>query len=181
MSSTPSYEQTDLRYPIGRCVMPEAITPLQRHAAIDTLVALPGLLYTAVAGLQDEHLDTPYREGGWTIRQVVAHMADSHSIALSRVKMALTADWPVVPGYDEKLFAELPDASLGVATPLAVLEGTHARWAALLGSLGEEQWKRGFRHEERGPMSVEQSAILYSWHCRHHLAHITELRARSNW
>jgi uncharacterized damage-inducible protein DinB len=142
---------------------------------------MPELLREAVRGLDEEQLNTPYREGGWTVRQVVHHVADSHMTAFFRMRKALTEDWPEVPGYDEKAFAVLPDRAAPVEWSLDAIEGVHARWVMMLEGLTDEQWKRGFRHMERGPQSLELAVMLYSWHARHHVAHITSLRSREGW
>ncbi|RPJ53859.1 MAG: putative metal-dependent hydrolase, partial [Acidobacteria bacterium] len=134
---------------------------------------LPAQLRAAVAGMTEKQLDTPYREGGWTARQVVHHMADSHLNALARFRLTLTEERPAIKGYDEKKWAELPDAAHGpVEMSLRLIEGLHARWAALLQSFSPADWKRTFLHSERGELSLETTGRLYAWHCRHHLAHI---------
>ena len=171
----------DPRYPIGRFAPPEIITPNDRRHAVMTLAELPEQLREAVRGLDDDNLRTPYREGGWTVRQVVHHIADSHMTAFGRVRRALTEDWPEVHGYDEKAFALLPDAGAPVEWSLELIESVHARWVMLLQSLTEHQWHRGFRHTERGPMGVDRATMMYAWHSRHHLAHIQHLRSQQRW
>ena len=170
------------RYPLGRFHPPEAISERERSAWINQIAALPAELRTAVADLDDQQLATPYRPGGWTVRQLVHHIADSHMTAVFRVSKALTEDWPEVPGYDEKLFADLPDHhSAPVEWSVDALEGVHARWVMLLQSLREEQWQRGFLHPENGPTTLDVMTLLYAWHSLHHVAHITHLRAKEEW
>ncbi len=171
----------DRRYPIGRYRRDEA--EIANHAAaIATLAALPENLRSAVYGLSEAQLNTPYREGGWTVRQLVHHIADSHLTAYMRIRLALTEDWPTVKPYDEKTWAELADARTGpVDLSLELLDGLHARWALLLRSLTEEQWERGYTHPERGRQSIAEAMAMYEWHSRHHVAHIVELRKRMNW
>jgi hypothetical protein len=172
----------DPSYPIGRFKRPETVTVHQRMVAIAALAALPGMLRDAVRGLDREQLDTPYREGGWTVRQLVHHIADSHMNAYVRVRLALTEDWPTITPYDEKTWAELRDSAAGpVEWSVGLLEDLHARWVMLLESLTEEQWARGVRHPVNGPMTVEAATQLYAWHLRHHIAHITRLRERKGW
>lgn len=171
----------DPRYPIGPFVKPESITAEDVRYAIEVLGDMPELLREAVRGLDDEQLNTPYREGGWTVRQVVHHLADSHLTAFHRMRKALTEDWPEIAGYDEKAFAELADCAAPVEWSLDLIEGLHARWVMMLYSLSAEQWTRGYRHAERGPQALELAVLLYGWHARHHVAHVTSLRARLDW
>jgi DinB family protein len=171
----------DPRYPIGKFIKPETVMPDERLGAIATLAELPEMLRNAVEGLDVAQLSTPYREGGWTVRQVVHHLADSHMNAFIRVRLALTEDWPTIKPYDEKAWARLRDAAAPIEWSLELVESLHARWVMLLQSLHEEQWLRGYRHPENGPMTVEMATLLYAWHCRHHVAHITHLRAREDW
>lgn len=171
----------DPRYPIGKFAPPPIILPKDCRDAVLTLAELPEQLREAVRGLGDDSLDTPYREGGWTVRQVVHHIADSHAIAFVRLRRALTEDWPEVHGYDEKGFAMLADVAAPVEWSLELIESVHARWVMLLQAFTEEQWHRGFRHTERGPMTLDQATLLYAWHSRHHLAHIQHLRAQQRW
>ena len=171
----------DPRYPIGRLEAPEVITPEDRRYAIACLAEAPSLLREAIRPLSQEEINTPYREGGWTVRQVVHHLADSHMVAFYRVRLALTEDWPEVRGYDEAAFARLHDISAPVEWSLELVEGVHARWVMLLQSLTEEQWKRGYIHNERGRTGVDLTTLEYGWHSRHHVAHITNLRALNDW
>jgi hypothetical protein len=182
MSETAQLVDVDPSYPIGRFKRPETVTVHQRMLAIAALAALPGMLRDAVRGLDREQLDTPYREGGWTVRQLVHHIADSHMNAYIRVRLALTEDWPTITPYDEKAWANLRDSAAGpVEWSVGLLEDLHARWVMLLESLSEEQWARGVRHPENGPMTVEAATQLYGWHSRHHVAHIMRLREREDW
>jgi uncharacterized damage-inducible protein DinB len=174
----------DPRYPVGKFQPPDP-GPLpegEMAYALSCIAELPMLLRNAVQGLDTEQINTPYREGGWTVRQVISHIADSHMTAFFRVRLALTEDWPTILAYNEKAFAELHDS---VAAPvewsLEIIESVHARWVMMLQSLTPTQWQRGFRHPERGPSTIEQATLLYAWHCRHHLAHITHLRAAKDW
>ncbi len=171
----------DLRYPIGQFPNPATVSVAERDDAIATLAGLPAQLRGAVATMSQEQLETPYREGGWTVRQVVHHVADSHMNAVIRVRLALTEDWPTIKAYNEKAWAELPDAKAPVEWSVDAIERVHARWVMLLESLDETQWQRGFVHPERGRSSLAQATLLYQWHSKHHLAHIVNLRTRSNW
>ncbi|HEX4021434.1 MAG TPA: putative metal-dependent hydrolase [Acidobacteriaceae bacterium] len=175
--------EQDLRYPIGKFVRPQTLTAQERAEAVAALAALPKALEGAVSGLTEKQLDTPYRDGGWTVRQVVHHVADSHIQSYSRIRMALTDDWPPVIPYKEAAWAELEDAhTLPVEVSLQLLAAMHLRWATLLRSLKEEQWtKRGYKHPQMGQQTLEQVAALYAWHSRHHTAHITGLRQRMGW
>jgi hypothetical protein len=171
----------DPRYPIGRFAASERIQPEDRSYAILTLAELPEQMREAVRGLDEEQLDTPYRDGGWTLRQVVHHVADSHMIAFYRLRLALTEDWPEITGYSEKAFAVLPDVGAPVEWSLEIIESVHARWVMILQALGDAEWSRGVRHPERGPMRLDFATMLYAWHSRHHVAHITHLRAQQEW
>ena len=171
----------DPRYPIGNFVAPEVITPEDRLDAMASLAEMPELLRDSIRTLSPAQINTPYREGGWTVRQVVHHVADSHMTAFFRLRKALTEDWPVVEGYNEGSFATLHDVAAPVEWSLELVEGVHARWVMLLQSLTEEQWQRGFRHTERGKMTIEFATLLYAWHSRHHVAHITHLRTTKGW
>lgn len=171
----------DPRYPIGKFAPPELISSAERRSAILSLAEMPELLREAVRKLTQEQLNTPYREGGWTVRQVIHHIADSHSTALFRVKKALTEDWPTVPGYSEAAFAALPDVSAPIEWSLELIESVHARWVMLLQALHDAQWARGFIHQERGRMALDFVTLNYAWHSRHHLAHITHLRSQQGW
>ncbi len=171
----------DPRYPIGRFQRPETISADDRLSSIAILSELPSHLRNAVQGFDHAQLGTPYREGGWTVRQLVHHIADSHTNAIIRIKLALTENWPVIVPYNENAWAHLHDATGPVEWSLNLIEGLHARWVMLLQALDEAQWRRGFQHPERGPTSVELAACEYAWHSRHHTAHITHLRQRQDW
>jgi hypothetical protein len=173
---------SDPRYPIGVCPRLEDIDDSHRRSCIATLAALPENLRSAVQGLTEAQLNTPYREGGWTVRQLVHHIADSHINAYVRTRLALTEDWPTVKAYDERLWAELADArTLPVAVSLEILEPLHRRWVALFESLTEAEWQRGYVHSDSGRTSVIQAIAQYDWHSRHHVAHIVALRKSMGW
>ncbi|HUA97250.1 MAG TPA: bacillithiol transferase BstA [Terracidiphilus sp.] len=174
-------DDQDLRYPIGHFSPPAASMPGVRAAHIEILRQLPERLREAVSGLDDAQLDTPYREGGWTVRQVVHHVADSHANSYVRFKLALTEKWPTIKPYDEAAWARLADSRESVAPSLAFIEALHTRWVALLEPLGEEDFQRGFNHPEMGRQTLAKSLALYAWHSRHHTAHITGLRQRRGW
>jgi hypothetical protein len=171
----------DPRYPVGRFVKPEVFTQDELSGAIATLAELPEQLRNATDGLDSVQLSTPYRDGGWTLRQVVHHVADSHMNAFIRVRLALTEDWPTIKAYDEAAWAKLHDAAAPVEWSLELVESLHARWVMLLQSLNQQQWQRGFKHPENGLATVELTTLIYAWHSRHHVAHITHLRAKENW
>jgi len=171
----------ELRYPIGRFSEPASSLPGLRSAQIESVRLLPERLRAAVVGLSDAQLDTPYREGGWTVRQVVHHLADSHAMAYTRCKLALTEDWPTINPYNEAAWANLADCRLSIKVSLAMIEALHTRWVALLESLSEEDFHRGYAHPERGKETLIKMLAMYDWHSRHHTAHITGLRARQGW
>lgn len=172
----------DLRYPVGEFHFPEAVSARELATFIDQIDETPGHMRTAVAGLSDSQLDTPYRPGGWTVRQLAHHVPDSHINSYTRFRLALTEDEPVIKPYEEARWAELADArTLPIEPSLALLESLHARWVPLLRSLSDAEWKRTFRHPELGLVRLEQNAALYAWHGRHHVAHITALRKRNSW
>ena len=173
--------ELDPRYPVGKFSKPDTITPDERIGAIATLAQLPEQLRNAVDGLDSAQLSTSYRDGGWTLRQVVHHVADSHMNAVIRVRLALTEDWPTIKPYDEAAWATLHDMTAPVEWSLELVESLHARWVMLLQSLDDQQWQRGYRHPESGPTTIELAALLYAWHSRHHVAHITHLRSRKSW
>jgi hypothetical protein len=178
----PSLQQTDLRYPIGPQPRAAAFTAAERVDAIHGIDRLPQQLGSAVAGWSDSQLDTPYRPDGWTVRQLVHHVADSHMNAYVRVRLALTEDWPTITAYEESLWAKLADASTGpVAVSLDLLRALHTRWVQLWLSLDAPDWQRGYLHPQNGRQTVEQAVMLYDWHGRHHTAHVTGLAARMGW
>ena len=174
-------ELDQLRYPVGRFT-PFENTANSRAEHIRIIGLLPKRLCAAVSGLSNAQLDTPYRDGGWTVRQVVHHISDSHANSIIRFKLALTEDWPTIKPYDEKAWAELPDSkSLPLDSSLGVITGMHERWVALLEAMSEADFQRGYVHPERGKQDLATALAIYAWHCRHHTAHITALRARNNW
>jgi uncharacterized damage-inducible protein DinB len=172
-----------LKFPIGRWDLATADDgEAAVAAAIEAIAAAPARLRAAVAGLDDEQLDTPYRPGGWTVRQVVHHVPDSHLNAYVRTRWALTEETPAIKVYEEHLWAELPDARSGpVAMSLALLDAVHERWLRLLRALGPEQLDRAYRHPQMGVVGLRKMLSLYAWHGRHHEAHVTSLRARRGW
>jgi DinB superfamily len=173
---------SDPRYPVGVFVPPKVITPDERIGAIATLAELPEQLRNAVDGLNSGQLSTSYRDGAWSLRQVVHHIADSHMNGFIRVRLALTEDWPTIKTFDEEAWAKLHDATAApVEWSLELVEALHARWVMLLQSLDEQQWQRGFHNPESGPKTIELTTLLYAWHSRHHVAHITHLRAKQDW
>ncbi len=180
--SQPPIEAADPRYPIGRWSRPEKIDAQMREEALQQLGELPQDLRRAVRRLDDDRLDTPYRSGGWTVRQLVHHIADSHMNCYVRVRLGLTENAPTIKPYDEGAWAKLHDSEEApVAWSLDLLEALHARWLMLLRSLSNAQWRRTFVHPDHGAMSIETVTHLYAWHSRHHVAHITALRARKGW
>ncbi len=173
---------SDLRYPIGPYQRPSSSTPAERVARIDAIEAAPAAYRAAVAGLSDAQLDTPYRPGGWTVRQVVHHVADSHVNAYTRVRLGLTEENPTIKPYDEERWAELPDArTLPVAVSLGIIDGLHHRWTVLARSITAEQYARTVFHPANGEMSLDALMEMYAWHSKHHAAHITGLRTRNGW
>ena len=172
----------DLAYPVGKCEYPEVVSREMRERHIAQLEAAPGHLRAAVRGLTDPQLDTPYRPGGWTVRQVVHHFADSHMNAYVRIRLALTEEVPTIKPYDEKKWAELKDASTEpVEVSLQLIEALHRRWVVLFRSLADADFGRRLRHPESGVLRIDTYLASYDWHCRHHVAHITGLRERLNW
>jgi uncharacterized damage-inducible protein DinB len=171
----------DLRYPIGEFNKNFEMTLALRRELIDTIAACPAGVRNAVDGLSDEKLDTPYRPGGWTVRQTVHHIPDSHLNSYSRFKLALTEDNPTIRPYYEDRWAELADSKLPVDVSLDLLENVHKRWVVLLNSLTDEDCARKLRHPESGEWTVDLFIALYAWHGRHHTAHITGLRDRMRW
>jgi hypothetical protein len=173
----------DLRFPIGPFRRPDApLDDAQRRRAIDVIASAPAKLRAAVTGLTDAQLDTPYRPGGWTVRQVTHHLADSHMNAYVRFKLALTEDEPTIKPYDEARWAELADArQMPVETSLVLLERLHDRWVVLLRSMSAQDFARRLRHPETGVQRLDQVLALYEWHAKHHVAHVSSLRERMGW
>ncbi len=174
---------SDLRYPLGKFERRDSLTPEERRALIDQIAATPQRMRDAVRGLSDPQLDTPYREGGWTVRQVVHHVPDSHMNAYVRLKLALTEDSPTIKPYEEAEWAKLSDSrDTPIETSLQLLEALHKRWATLLRSMIDSDFRRTFRHpEHEGSVTIDWLVALYAWHGRHHTAHITSLRERMKW
>jgi uncharacterized damage-inducible protein DinB len=172
----------DLRYPIGKFHFDGPLTEEQKQTSLDDVASTPARLRAAVKGLSEAQLDTPYRPGGWSVRQVVHHVPDSHLNAYVRFKLALTEDDPTIKPYAEDRWAELADTKLTpVEVSLTMLDSLHDRWMRLLRSLTPEDWKRTFRHPELGSMTLEKTLALHAWHGRHHMAHITALREQNGW
>lgn len=182
MQPTITDEQLEqLKYPTGKFVRgTKANTAARRAACIEAIEAFPKRLREEVAGWADADLDTPYRPGGWTVRQLVHHLADSHGQTLHRFKLALTEEKPVIKPYKEALWAEHADArTMSLGSSLDIIAGTHARWVHLMRSMAEAQWERCFVHpEQQREIQLAEALELYVWHSGHHLAHITALRAR---
>lgn len=173
---------SDLSFPVGRFQRPESPTDADRAASIDVLAQLPKNFRAAVAGLTDEQLDTPYRPGGWTVRQVVHHVPDSHMNALIRLKLGLTEDNPTIKPYDQTAWAKLEDArSTPIETSLSILDGVHDRMVRVLRSMKPADFSRMIQHPENGPMRLDDVLAMYAWHSRHHTAHVTGLRERMGW
>jgi uncharacterized damage-inducible protein DinB len=174
--------EADLRYPVGKFRRVENLTPEQRRQCIDAIAEAPTRLGDAVRELKPAELDTPYRPGGWTVRQVVHHVPDSHMNAYVRFRLALTEEEPTIKPYEEARWAELSDAKSAPIEPsLTLLDSLHQRWVLLLRSLAPADWTKRFRHPERGVMTLDEQLALYAWHGRHHVAHITSLRERNGW
>jgi len=172
----------DLRYPVGKFDFHAPVAPESRPQLIDLIAAAPARFRQAVRGLDNAQLDTPYRPGGWIVRQVVHHIPDSHMNSYVRFRLALTEESPSIKPYDEAKWAELPDARTApVAVSLDLLDGLHQRWVDLLSGLSDAEYARTFRHPERGLVRLDTNLALYAWHCRHHAAHITGLRDRMGW
>ncbi len=171
----------DLRFPIGPLDRQAPITPERRTLAIESIRDCPARLRAAVAGLDDAQLDTPYRPGGWTVRQVVHHVADSHMNGYIRLKLALTEDNPTIKPYEQDPWASLPDSRLPIDVSLGLVDGIHQRWSVLWAAVTGSDLARTFRHPELGPLSIDTHLQIYGWHSRHHVAHITALRKREGW
>ena len=170
-----------MRYPIGKFEKPGTVTAAQRAAWIEEIEALPARLREAAGGLTDEQLDTPYRPGGWTVRQVVHHVADSHMNSFIRFRLGLTEDEPTVKPYDEKRWAELCDSGMPVDVSLQIIEALHRRWVVLLRGMSDADFSRTFRHPEMGSFRLDSNLALYAWHGKHHEAHIGNLRKTKGW
>jgi len=172
----------DLRYPIGKFLWPKSVPAETRSRLIGEIAAAPAAFREAVKGLDDAQLDTPYRPDGWTVRQLVHHVADSHMNSFIRFRLALTEEEPVVKPYDQEKWAGLHDCLTAPIEPsLRLLESLHSRWVAMLGSFSEADFARTFRHPELGVLRLDANLALYAWHGGHHAAHITGLRDRMSW
>ena len=172
----------DVRYPVGRLSYDNEVTAGKRTAWIRQIAETPAAMRAALRGLTEAQLDTPYRPDGWTVRQVVHHVPDSHMNAFVRFKLALTEDNPTIKPYNEAAWAKLADVKLTpVETSLDILDALHRRWVLLLESMKPEDFSRPLLHPENGPMTVDRLLQMYAWHGRHHVAHITSLRQRENW
>ena len=171
----------DLRFPIGKFSRENEITSELRRQFITEIAELPEILKSAVTDLNNEQLDTPYRPAGWTIRQTVHHVADSHLNSQIRFKLALTEDAPTIRPYFEERWAELGDSRLPIDSSIQIIEGLHYRWTTLLNSMSDDDFERKLIHPESGEWTLAQMLALYAWHGKHHTAHITKLRERENW
>src|SRR5690606_19272892 len=170
-----------LRYPIGNFQLPEIVTTETIDDAIETIKMFPVHIFTAVSRLSVDQLDTPYRPGGWTVRQLVHHCADSHMNAFIRFKLALTEDNPTIKPYDEASWAELADARLPIESAIAILRGIHLKWGVVLDSMTAEDFRKTYHHPEKDRnQRLEEITLLYPWHSQHHLAHIQHLILREN-
>jgi uncharacterized damage-inducible protein DinB len=173
---------SDPRYPIGKFSYSGSLDHSQKQKCLDDIEQTPARFSAAVRGLSDSQLDTPYRDGGWTVRQVAHHIPESHMNAYIRFKLALTEDDPTIKPYMEDRWAELPDARRDpIAPSLALLDSLHQRWVSVLKNMTDAEWKRTFRHPDLGSMPLEKSLALYAWHGRHHVAHVTSLRQKMGW
>jgi hypothetical protein len=171
----------DLRFPIGKADRKPVLTPEERRVRIEQIAETPGRLSVAVAGLSAAQLDTPYREGGWTVRQVVHHLADSHMNSFVRFKLALTEKEPTIKPYEQDLWAGLADSALPIEISLSLLTALHQRWVVLLHNMKPADFARTLRHPEQGLVTLDQNLCIYAWHGRHHVAHVTALRERKGW
>jgi uncharacterized damage-inducible protein DinB len=173
--------ENDLRFPLGKFVVPNEFTPEMREQFIETIKNLPQNITRAIENLSDEQLDTPYRPAGWTVRQTVHHIADSHLNSFCRFKLALTEENPTIRPYWEDRWAELPDSRMPTEVSMKIIEGVHARWTNLLEAMSGADFQRKLLHPESGEWTLEKMLALYEWHSRHHTAHIVNLRARNGW
>jgi uncharacterized damage-inducible protein DinB len=171
----------DPRFPIGKFSYSGSVSDAEKKQFLADIEQTPAKLRAAIRGLSDSQLDTPYREGGWTVRQVVHHVPDSHMNAYIRFKLALTEDDPTIKPYLEDRWAELPDSREPTELSLTMLDSLHRRWITVLRNMSDADWKRSFRHPDLGSMPLEKSLALYSWHGRHHTAHVTALREKMKW
>ena len=172
---------TDLRYPIGKFSYDGTLTEEQKQQCLKDIEQAPARLRAAVKGLSEAQIDTPYREGGWTVRQLLNHVPDSHMNAAVRFKLALTEEEPTIKPYAEDRWARLGDVATPVETLLCLLGCLHAKWMNVMRAMTPEQWKRTLRHPEQGVMTLERMLALYAWHGKHHVAHVTALRESKGW
>jgi uncharacterized damage-inducible protein DinB len=173
---------TDPRYPVGKFERRDTLAPDERTPLIAEIAETPARMRKAIGGLTDAQLETPYREGGWTVRQVVHHVPDSHLNAYTRFKLALTEEHPTIRPYDEAKWAELSDSrDTPIETSLKLLESLHDRWTRLLRTMSADDYRRTLTHPDSGVMTLDSLLTLYAWHGRHHVAHITSLRERMGW
>jgi len=172
----------ELQYPVGPFDWSVDVSEEERGNAIKTIESFPSAIREAVESLSEAQLDTPYRPEGWTVRQVVHHVADSHMNAYIRFKLALTEDEPTIKPYDQAEWAKLPDSKLDPGISLDLIAGVHKRWISIMNNMSESDWERKFKHPEHGPIQMlKKVASLYGWHCQHHLAHVTRLIEREGW
>ena len=172
----------ELRFPVGKFELPRTVTPEMRAKFIQTIEQLPPNLKEAVEDLSDEQLNTTYRPGGWTLRQVVHHIADSHLNSFCRFKLGLSEDAPTIKTYDEASWAEMADSKdAPVELSLSIIDGLHARWTRLLKSMSDADFEKKVNHPERGPMNLNELLALYDWHNCHHTAHITKTKEINGW
>ncbi len=181
MTAPTTSSEQDLRYPIGKADTRTPLAAGERAQRIDSIAALPAQLRKAVHGLTDAQLDTPYRPGGWTVRQLTHHVADSHMNAFVRFRLGFTEDNPTIKPYDEKAWSELPDMRLPVEVSLRLLDSLHERMVQMLRSVPPASFQRTIYHPENGPMTLDAMVSLYAWHGQHHTAHVTSLRQRQGW
>ena len=171
----------DLSYPIGKFDKSFEFTPELKKQFVNEVAELPQKLKAAIENLNDEQLDTPYRPEGWTVRQTIHHIADSHLNSYIRFKLALTEDTPTIRPYYEDRWAELADSEMPIDVSMKIIDGLHSRWANLLNAMSDEDFQKLLNHPESGEWTLEKMLGLYDWHSRHHTAHITKLRERRNW
>jgi DinB family protein len=175
-------KNNDPRYPIGKFKLDVLPTAEERSNLIADIEKAPSALRSAVSGLAPQQIETPYREGGWTVQQVIHHVPDSHMNAYIRFKLALTEDDPTIKRYEEARWAELEDSlSTPIEVSLSLMDSLHHRWVRVLRSIQPEEWKRTLCHPEMGTLTLDKMLILYAWHGKHHVAHITELRKHKGW
>ena len=180
-STIPDSGLDALRYPTGKFQRPASLDADARARAIDVIVGTPGRLREAVRGLTAEQIETPYRPGGWVVRQVVHHVADSHMNAFIRFKLALTENEPTIKPYDEAEWAKLADTRVPLETSLTLLDAVHERWLAVLRAMTPADFERMLVHPETGRQRLDQVLALYAWHGPHHTTQITSLRERQGW